>query len=170
MKDNLKLVQVDKNYCDFLRKYDNKVMYNAKDKSLRPFIGVLFKINNCKYFAPLSSPKKKHQSMKNKIDFYKIDNGNLGAINFNNMIPVNEKQITYIDLDKNCNNSNEEKYQKMLKEQWYWLNRNSVILRKRAKMLYVKYISGNLGNSVQKRCCNFKLLEEKCVEYSKIFI
>lgn len=49
-----KLVIVDTSYCDFLRKYDYRVSYNANEKELRPFVGVLFTINNCKYFAPLS--------------------------------------------------------------------------------------------------------------------
>ena len=79
------------NYCDYLRKFDNKVPYNAGKKELRPFIGILFLVNNCEYFAPLSSPKQKHLHMKNNIDFLKIADGKLGVINFNNMIPVSEK-------------------------------------------------------------------------------
>lgn len=50
--------------------------------------GILFKIDTFEYFAPLSSPKLKHIKMKNTLDFLKIKNGELGAINFNNMIPV----------------------------------------------------------------------------------
>ena len=37
---NFKIVKVDSNYCDYLRKYDSKVSYNAGIKELRPFIGV----------------------------------------------------------------------------------------------------------------------------------
>lgn len=69
---NLKIVKVDSKYCDYLRRYDNKVVYNKFDKELRPFIGVLFKIDNIEYFAPLSSPKPKHLKMKNTLDFFKI--------------------------------------------------------------------------------------------------
>lgn len=36
-------------------------------------------------FAPLSSPKPKYQKLKSKLDFLKIDNCKLGAINFNNI-------------------------------------------------------------------------------------
>ena len=71
MKENFKLVRIDDKYCDYLRKYDSKVMYNANRKSLRPFVGVLFEVNKYKYFAPLSSPKLKHVKMKNNIDFIK---------------------------------------------------------------------------------------------------
>ena len=90
---NLKIVRIDSNYCDFLRKYDNRVIYNKNDKELRPFIGILFTIDDYEYFAPLSSPKPKHKKMKNTLDFFKIKDGELGAVNFNNMIPVKEKII-----------------------------------------------------------------------------
>ena len=33
------IVQVDYKYCDFLRKFDERVPYNYGKKELRPFIG-----------------------------------------------------------------------------------------------------------------------------------
>ena len=90
----------------------------------------------------------------------KIDNGKLGAINFNNMLPVTDKNIIKLDLDKESLTKSEEKYTKLLKEQLFWLNRND-------EKLYDKYINGTLDKNIAKRCCNFKLLEEKCREYNK---
>jgi len=81
MKENLVLVRLDTNYCDYLRKFDSKVPYYFNEKELRPFVGVLFKIYNLMYFAPLSSPKTKHLKLRSKLDFLKIDSGKLGAIN-----------------------------------------------------------------------------------------
>ncbi len=167
MKESLLLVRIDSDYCDYLRKFDNKVPYNFNDKELRPFIGVLFKINNLMYFAPLSSPKPKHLKLKSKLDFLKIDNGKLGAINFNNMLPVTKNNIMKINLDKKCRTKKEEKYTKLLKEQIYWLNRNDEKLYNRSKKLYEKYTNKTLDKNIAKRCCNFKLLEEKCKEYNK---
>lgn len=138
MKDSLILVRIDSDYCNYLRKFDNKVPYNFNDKELRPFIGVLFQINNLMYFAPLSSPKPKHLKLKSKLDFLKIDNGKLGAINFNNMLPVTKRNIMKLDLDKKCITKKEE-----------------------------KYINATLDQNIAKRCCNFKLLEKKCKEYNK---
>lgn len=69
---NLKIVRVNSDYCEYLRKFDNKVDYNKNEKELRPFIGILFQIDSCEYFAPLSSPKLKHKNMKNTVDFFKI--------------------------------------------------------------------------------------------------
>ena len=161
------LVRLDTKYCDYLREFDNKVPYNYNEKELRPFIGVLFKIDNIMYFAPLSSPKPKHQKLKSKLDFLKIDNGKLGAINFNNMLPVTTSNIIKLDLNKESLTISEEKYIRLLKEQLFWLNRNSDKLYGRSKKLYNKYIDGTLDKNISKRCCNFKLLEEKCKEYNK---
>ena len=97
---NLKIVRVNPEYCYYLRKYDNKVAYNKNEKELRPFIGILFKIDTCEYFAPLSSPKLKHKNMKNTVDFFKIKDGELGAVNFNNMIPVMKRDYTIVEYDE----------------------------------------------------------------------
>ncbi len=167
MNNKLIIVRLDSKYCDYLREFDNKVPYNYSKKELRPFVGVLFKINKCMYFAPLSSPKPKHLKMKSTIDFLKIDNGKLGAINFNNMLPVKKKNIIILDLNKNPLNKSEEKYLNLLKNQLYWLNRNSERLYKKSKKLYDKYLNNTLKENVAKRCCNFKLLEDKCNKYNQ---
>lgn len=165
--NNLILVRLDSKYCDYLRQYDKLVPYNFDKKKLRPFIGVLFEVNNCKYFAPLTSPKEKHKKMNTTLDFLKLDNGKLGAIIFNNMLPVTNKNIIKLDLDKECLTKAEAKYIKLLKEQIYWLNRNDEKLYNRSKKLYDKYVNGTLNKNIAKRCCNFILLEEKCREYNK---
>ena len=43
---NFKLVKIDSKYCDYLRQFDNWVMYNRDSKELRPFVGVLFKVSD----------------------------------------------------------------------------------------------------------------------------
>ena len=64
-----KLVKIDYMYCDYLRKYDKRVVYNKGKKELRPFIGVLFSFGDLEYFAQLSSAKAKHRTMRYTIDF-----------------------------------------------------------------------------------------------------
>lgn len=163
---NLRIVRVEPDYCDYLRVFDNKVLYNKNDKELRPFIGILFKIDSCEYFAPLSSPKAKHKSMKNMIDFFKIKDGELGAINFNNMIPVTERNYFILDLNKETLTMSESKYQKLLREQLNWLNSNYYQVKNKSFRLYTLYNNNKLPKNIKERCCNFKLLEEKCVEYN----
>ena len=167
MKESLILVRLDTDYCNYLCKFDNRVPFNFNEKELRPFVGVLFKVDKCMYFAPLSSPKPKHLKLKDKLDFLRIDSGKLGAINFNNMLPVTRNNIIKLDLNKDSLTETEQKYTKLLKEQIYWLNRNNKKLYGRSKKLYDKYVDGTLDYNISIRCCNFKLLEEKCNEYNK---
>lgn len=166
----LTLVKLDTDYCNYLRKFDNRVPYNYNKKELRPFVGVLFEVNNYKYFAPLSSPKSKHLKLESKIDLLKIDDGRLGVVNFNNMLPVTDDNVIFIDLDKKCLTETEKKYMKLLKKQLFWLRRNDVKIYERAKKLYSKYTNGTLKQNIVKRCCDFKLLEEKCNEYNNILV
>lgn len=166
MNNELVLVKIKEDYCNYLRLFDHKVPYNYERKDTRPFIGVLFEVNNCKYFAPLSSPKPKYLKMKNKLDFLKLDNGKLGAINFNNMLPVEDNNIIKLDLSRKDLNAKEIKYQKLLIEQIYWLNRNSKKLYSKSKRLYDNYITRKLDKNTYVRCCDFKLLEIKCKEYN----
>ena len=89
---------VDAKYCSFLREADPCVPYTMERKELRPFVGIVFSINAFRYYAPLTSPKPKHRSMKNQIDFMKIKEGEWGAINFNNMIPVHESCLHKVEM------------------------------------------------------------------------
>lgn len=164
---NLKLVKVNSKYCDYLREFDKRVVYNMNSKELRPFVGILFKIKNCEYFAPLSSPKLKHQKMKNTIDFLKIDNGKLGAVNFNNMIPVKSKNYENINLEMSNLKLGEKQYKKLLLNQLSWLNSNYIQVKNKSLKLYELYISNKLSDNIKNRCCDFKLLELKCSEYNR---
>ncbi len=162
---NFIIVNVDEKYCDYLRKYDGLVPLNHFVKEKRPFIGILFQIHNVEYFAPLSSPKAKHLKMKNMLDFVKIDHGRLGVINFNNMIPVTSKNYAVVDLDDT--NPMQLKYMTLLKKQLHWLNENKSKIIYKADSLYALYIAKLLPKRIAQRCCNFPLLEEKCVIYNQ---
>lgn len=165
---NFKMVKIDYKYCDYLRKFDNKVAYNSGSKEMRPFIGILFVVNEYEYFAPLSSPKVKHIHMKNNIDIVKIDKGRYGVVNFNNMIPVTPNNYELFDLNATPKNTYELKWQNLLKSQLLWLNKNIKNVKGKAFRLYEKYKSNKLDERIKSRCCNFILLEEKCKEYNKI--
>ena len=163
---NFQIVKVDCKYCDYLRTFDHRVSYNSGQKELRPFIGILFEVNSCQYFAPLSSPKLKHLKMKNKMDFVKIDGGKLGAVNFNNMIPVFANNYNLIDLNTPPVGKHEIQYQNLLKSQLLWLNRNEQSVKDKAIKLYNKYKSNELNSDIKSRCCDFILLEQKCIDFN----
>lgn len=104
--------------------------------------------------------------MKNTIDFLKIDNGILGAINFNNMIPVTSKNYILPDLNRKSKDVNEAKYLILLQKQLIWLNNNLDKVKNKSQKLYKLYINNKLPLSIKNRCCNFKLLEKACKQYN----
>lgn len=164
---NFRIVKVDYKYCDYLKQFDNKVPYNAGSKELRPFIGILFVVNGCEYFAPLSSPKAKHLDMKNNVDLVKIDGGRLGVINFNNMIPVKPSNYELFDLNSKPATTPELKRQNLLKSQLLWLNKNISTVKGKAIKLYEKYKDNKLPERISQRCCNFILLEKNVTNISR---
>ena len=93
----LNLYYISNDYIDYLRKFDDKVRFNKNHS--RPYVGIVYTYNNNNYFAPLSSPKPKYQkTKKTAIDIWLIDEGKLGVINFNNMIPCPIKLVELLDL------------------------------------------------------------------------
>jgi protein AbiQ len=138
------------------------------DKATRPFLGIVLQVNGHDYFAPLTSPKPKHNSMNDGLDFIKLQNtktGQLyGVINLNNMIPVNSSLVTKIDIAK-C----------PIKERNIFLNEMTVILNKKGKIfgnaqrLYdIVQLHPERSPGLVRRCENFTLLEVKCAEYEKV--
>lgn len=163
---NLIIVRVNPAYCDYLRKFDDKVYFNNNSKETRPYIGVLFSIGDMKYFAPLSSPKPKHLTMKSAMDFIKIDDGKLGVINLNNMIPIKDDCYQIVDLVNLPKNVEEQEYFYLLNDQYYWMVKHQVKIAKKSLRLYNWYNNDKLPINIKNRCCDFKLLESKCMEYN----
>lgn len=154
----LRIYKIEDDYIDFLRKYDENVKYNKEKK--RPYVGVVFVINNIKYFAPLASPRPKHEKMKNSLDFIKIDKGKYGVINLNNMIPVVDSAVVKYDIMKETDIA----YRNLMLNQLSFINKNAEIIMRKAARLYIKVTSSK--SHLNKRCAKFKLLEEKCMEYT----
>ena len=155
----LKFYTVTEEYMIYLKKYDEKVMDNRGVKNKRPYIGVLFEIDRKKYLAPLSSPKPKHLTMKNSLDFVKINQGKFGVINLNNMIPVSLEYVKQIDFSLY-----DEKYVGLLKKQAIWINKNSPKIKSKTLKLY-NFIVTRENTIFHKRSNDFRLLEEKSLEY-----
>jgi len=61
----------------------------------------------------------------------------------------------------------DKQYQELLKDQLTWLNENHIEVKNKSHKLYNLYLSNKLSENIKNRCCNFKLLEEKCDEYNK---
>lgn len=149
----MKLYTINEKYINYLKNFSENIRYN-KNQS-RPYVGVVLQVAEHSYFVPMSSPKEKHLSMKDTVDFMKIDKGKLGALNFNNMIPVPSNYAEILDFKKF-----DRRYSKLLSEQIRWLERNRDSIKRRAEKLY--FLITTRENTVfHKRCNNFLLLEKK---------
>lgn len=159
MVKTLKIYYLDENYINYLRKFDSRVAYNKK--MTLPYIGVVYTLNGLNYFAPLSSPKPKHLKMSDKaIDIFKIRNGELGIININNMIPTPIECITEV-----LPTITDEEYKTLVKDQTTFINNHKKDLFTKIRYFTLQYDKGNLLEKVKERCCDFRLLEEKCHDY-----
>ena len=174
-KSKLYFITLTSSYLKYLGIYENKVSLKAN----RPFIGIVFKINNKEHFAPLSSPKEKHKKMKTNIDFFKIDKGNLGIINFNNMIPVINNDICRNKLDlemlSKSLNTDDIKYFRLLKNQLEYCEKNKNIILAKAEKIYNIFTKNldKLSESQKKmyrRVNNFKVLEHASKEFEKEYM
>lgn len=160
----MKFYHIKDDFIAFLRQFDTKVCDNKNES--RPYVGVVLEIGGIKYYAPFSSPKAKHKSMKNGKDFRKINNGIYGAINFNNMIPVVDSALIEIDI----NNIADVKYRRLLQNQYNYIKSDKNAIFRTAENLR-KMIFEDENNItehdkvIKQRCCNLPLLEKKYCEY-----
>ena len=173
----LNLYSVDKKYIRDLHRADDKVPSVSPQihKERRPFVGIVVICQNQKYVIPLSHPEPKHYRMKPSADFDKIFDKKgklLAVLNFNLMIPVEEAQLTPINLKISKYDSVKEKSYKYLciNEITYCRSPSfSKIISDKANTLYDLRTkeSGYKGKS---RCLNFKKLEEVCSRYNQKLI
>lgn len=159
----MELYKVDMEYYNYMHYYEPKIPYVENEKKNRPFVGIVLDVNGKNFFAPLTSPKKKHITMKNMQDFLKIDSGRLGGINLNNMMPIPKSCLNKIDI-KDIRNY---KYRNMLRLQIEWINKNELRICNRARNLYYLILNKHTTYGLISRCCDFKLLEKKCDDFMK---
>ncbi len=155
-KDKLVLYTIDDDYVDKLTKIDSKIAHNKVSNRIqtRKYIGILFEINDFKYFANLSSYKPwKHDLMDETVDFIKL--GTYAVINLNNMMPVIDGKYQSVDFNK----VTDIKYKQLLKNEYKIIKAKSARIIKNANIVYNHKIKNGNETSLARRCCDFKKLE-----------
>lgn len=160
----MKLYEINEEYTNYLISFDSTVMYK---KDSRKYVGVVLKIGDYKYFAPLTSPKTKHKKMSNSLKVMLIysKGQHIGTISISNMIPVLDYSVVTSVNIKTLIISNDidiRKYGMLLSRQIKEINKQNFekeLLRK-AHAMYQNQIK-NYNQNIT----NFRLLEEKIKEY-----
>lgn len=165
---------VDKGYINYLKRFDSRVGYVEYGERIKLHVGILLTVGNFNYYVPISSAKPKHQRMSNSLDFHKLQDEITGylyaVLNINNMIPVPKDCIIQLKYDQvqNFRSFDSEKeridYIYLLQKEKALIDNVQIIIQGKAAKLYEKCCN-NPHSSLAARCCNFRLLEEKCRSY-----
>jgi protein AbiQ len=129
--ENLRIYRIEDKYINFLRSRDDKVQLNKNHK--RPYVGVVLHVGEFRYFVPMESPKPNHAKIKSGKHILKIEDGRLGLLGFNNMVPVADSAIIEFDI----NAEPDEKYRNLLLHQVRACNKvKADVYNKAAKTYY----------------------------------
>ena len=160
---NLKFYEVDGEYIKYLRvNGDQKIPNIEYEKHKKFFCGIVLTINNFNYFAPVSSYNKKvHTS------FLIMDKDRetkelkaISSLRFSFMFPCPIEYLSQKDFSKE-----DEKYKILLRKELHYCNTNREKIKKMANEVYK--LGLNEKNRQKFNICDFKKLEEKCLEYIK---
>lgn len=156
--ENLHIYRVDDRYIRFLRTRDPKVQYNKGNR--RPYVGVVLHVGGFKYFVPMESPKPNHVNIKPGKHILKLDDGRLGLLGFNNMVPVHKDALIEFDI----NAETDPKYRELLRRQASACNRKKADIYDHASRTYYDVVNGT-NKFLARVSCDFKVLEKACKEY-----
>ena len=159
---DIKFYEIDEEYIDYMCQFDKHLFHNkqAHQTNKRKYIGILFKVDNLDYFVPLSSFKPKHESMNETIDFIKL--GNYAVANLGSMLPVVKICCHFVDFS----NIDDKKYRCLLVAEYLEIKSHAELILKNAKIVYSHKLHKGNGTPLARRCADFKLLEQKALEYS----
>lgn len=171
----MKFYLINDEYLDFLRTFDSKIMNGSNNyKDFSKFtVGIVFSLNNIKYYAPISSVKptqletptsiKKHFK-KTCLPIFVNNHGQqviVSLIRLDFMFPVPDNEVELLVF----NSIQDEKYKNFIKQEYsYILSIQDDIIRK-SNYIYKSAI--NPSHFFNKICCNFKLLEAKYQDWIK---
>lgn len=158
-----KFYHIQEKYINYLHSIDNRVQMNKGEH--RPYVGVVLSVNGMSYYVPLESPKPNHANLKSGGPVLKLDNGRLGIMGFNNMIPVVPACLLPFDFK----DIQDEKYKMLLINQLNYCEKNAELIVHRAEVTYRKAVSG-CAPFYTKICCNFKKLERKASLYDPNYV
>ena len=167
---------LNEEYMSPLQKSDNQVQRSTKDKSTRPYVGIVLNVENRLYFAPLSSAKKLPNDLdpeerkrelkrqknieQNRMSIKILDDNNkhLSNVIIGKMIPVPESQIKEIVINNFLGSSNkvDHDYGMLLKKEFLAINKLKNDIEKTAQSFYKESINNTLGKEKQSYCVNLK--------------
>ncbi|MBR3262817.1 MAG: type III toxin-antitoxin system ToxN/AbiQ family toxin [Lachnospiraceae bacterium] len=156
--ESLKIYRLSDHYVRYLRTKDPRVQDNKGRR--RPYVGVVLLVGDYRYFVPMESPKPNHINIKAGHHIMKLDNGALGLLGFNNMLPVPDSALISFDI----NAEPDPQYADLLRRQASFINRHKGDVLEHASKTYFQVVNKK-NKFLLKICCDFKKLERACSRY-----
>lgn len=187
LKGNLKFININQSYLKYLHDACPEIYYKSTDYETKPYLGILLNHDGREYVIPLSSAKEKHKTWKNvdadrfliyenckkdliseKAVFTENKDGTvkhiLSIIDLKKMLPIKSGLYSFVDFRVKTGDTDDIKNYKNLlqKEYSFCLKIIDSILTKATKLYDRQMRTGK----IIKFCADFKLLEQKCDEWS----
>ena len=125
-----------------------------KDHNQKFIVGIVFQINNFKYYAPISHYKsQKPNNVLINISTDKI-NPIKGSVRLNYMFPVLDQYITQVQI----NQISDSKYRRLIQKQLKFCKDNAKDIQTKALKTYLDVIIG-VDTELVFNACDFRLLE-----------
>ncbi|MCL1885251.1 MAG: type III toxin-antitoxin system ToxN/AbiQ family toxin [Dehalococcoidia bacterium] len=170
---SLDFYDIDAAYADYLRKFEPRIPkfdYSTTSPHNKFLCGVVFETEKgIRYFAPVSSHIR---NTPTNFVIQERSGKKISNVCFQYMVP-----IPYgLEKRKIIKNEQDVSYRSLLNEEYYYCREGNSPERIRAMAaeVYDKVTNPVYRNSADRQvrkfkylCCNFKLLEEKCIEYAK---
>ena len=159
-----KFYEVDSEYIKYLKNNGDDIIPNIEyEKHKKFFCGIILTVNNLNYFAPVSSYNKKSHTVFLIMDKEKNTKKlkPISSLRFSFMFPCPIEYLSQKDFSKE-----DKKYQVLLRKELHYCNINREKIKKMANEIYKLGLNEN--NRKKFNICDFKKLEEKCLEYIKL--
>ena len=148
---------VDKDYIQFLKKYDRQVPNVEYDSNNKFVCGVVLEIYGIKYYAPIS-----HMTNKQQTNIQITDRGKpISTIRFSFMFPAYDEVLIRKDFSEIA--KTDQKYADLLAAEYKFCKDNITDIHKKALSVY--NIGCNKEHRLNYTCCDFKKLEEHYLEF-----
>ena len=151
---------VDEKYIQYLKKTEKKIPAVRYDTNEKFVCGIVLKINDLCYYAPISHNTSKYRT---SMLIKGRDGRTLSSIRFCFMFPAPAESLTklvFSEIEKR-----DRKYADLLREEYAFCASHEKQIR--AMALKVYEIGSNPGHVLYKNCCDFKKLEGCSFLYQK---
>ena len=156
--EKLRIYRIDDKYIRFLKSRDSRVQDNKGRR--RPYVGIVLCVGRFQYFVPMESPKPSHATMKNGKHFLRLDEGRMGILGFNNMIPVDKDALISFDILAET----DVQYRNLLTKQAELFNKLRAEIFSRASRTYYD-VTNHKNKFLERISCDFPALEKACLQY-----